>query len=129
MHIGAARSVDGRSRRRRSHISLLAVQLLRIVDRGSDFPASRQPGHAQYGSHEDSQRYACRRAKSAWSRRETRRTGDVLWTWLGNTLVFPAIRKKMVGENLRALICGSAPLTPETQDYFYMLGITVLQVY
>jgi long-chain acyl-CoA synthetase len=39
------------------------------------------------------------------------------------------IRKKMVGENLKALICGSAPLTPETQDYFSMLGIPVLQVY
>ena len=35
----------------------------------------------------------------------------------------------MVGENLKALICGSAPLTPETQDYFSMLGIPVLQVY
>ena len=45
------------------------------------------------------------------------------------TVVFPAIRKKMVGENLKALICGSAPLTPETQDYFSMLGIPVLQVY
>jgi long-chain acyl-CoA synthetase len=43
--------------------------------------------------------------------------------------VFPAIRKKMVGGNLKALICGSAPLTPETQDYFSMLGIPVLQVY
>jgi len=43
--------------------------------------------------------------------------------------VSPAIRKKMVGENLKALICGSAPLTPETQDYFDMLGIPVLQVY
>ena len=35
----------------------------------------------------------------------------------------------MVGENLKALICGSAPLIPETQDYFRMLGIPVLQVY
>ena len=35
----------------------------------------------------------------------------------------------MVGANLKALICGSAPLTPETQDYFSMLGIPVLQVY
>ena len=55
--------------------------------------------------------------------------GDVIWLWLANTVVFPAIRKKMVGENLKALICGSAPLTPETQDYFSMLGIPVLQVY
>ena len=35
----------------------------------------------------------------------------------------------MIGSNLRALICGSAPLNPETQLYFMMLGIRVLQVY
>jgi long-chain acyl-CoA synthetase len=49
--------------------------------------------------------------------------------WLANKLVFPAIRKKMTGGNLKALICGSAPLNPETQLYFSMLGIPVLQVY
>jgi len=71
------------------------------------------------------------RAKAARARRKERRaqTGDAIWLWLANALVFPAIRKKMVGENLKALICGSAPLTPETQDYFDMLGIPVLQVY
>jgi long-chain acyl-CoA synthetase len=35
----------------------------------------------------------------------------------------------MIGRNLKALICGSAPLTAETQLYFMMLGIRVLQVY
>ena len=45
------------------------------------------------------------------------------------SLVFPAIRKKMIGKNLKALICGSAPLTSETQLFFTMLGIRVLQVY
>jgi long-chain acyl-CoA synthetase len=35
----------------------------------------------------------------------------------------------MIGANLKALICGSAPLNPETQSYFLMLGISVLQVY
>ncbi len=50
------------------------------------------------------------------------------WDWrIG--LVFPAIRKKMIGRNLKALICGSAPLSAETQLYFMMLGIRVLQVY
>ena len=43
--------------------------------------------------------------------------------------MFPAIRKKMIGRNLKALICGSAPLSEETQLYFMMLGIRVLQVY
>lgn len=43
-------------------------------------------------------------------------------------LIFPAIRKKL-GPNLKALICGSAPLALETQRFFQMLGIPVLQVY
>jgi long-chain acyl-CoA synthetase len=71
------------------------------------------------------------RAKGAWAREEEKRpqAGDRVWLWLANKLVFPAIRKKMIGSNLRALICGSAPLNPETQLYFMMLGIRVLQVY
>ena len=71
------------------------------------------------------------RAKAARARLKEKQTqtGDGLWLWVANALVSPAIRKKMVGENLKALICGSAPLTPETQDYFDMLGIPVLQVY
>lgn len=43
--------------------------------------------------------------------------------------MFPAIRKSVVGPNLKALICGSAPLSAETQLFFMMLGIPVLQVY
>jgi long-chain acyl-CoA synthetase len=71
------------------------------------------------------------RAKGAWAREEEKRpqAGDRVWLWLANKLVFPAVRKKMIGSNLRALICGSAPLNPETQLYFMMLGIRVLQVY
>jgi long-chain acyl-CoA synthetase len=71
------------------------------------------------------------RAKGAWARKQDRKleSGDAMWLWLANRLVFPAIRKKMIGKNLRALICGSAPLSPETQLWFMMLGIRVLQVY
>ena len=47
---------------------------------------------------------------------------------LARKLIFPAIRKKL-GRNLKALICGSAPLALETQLFFQMLGIPVLQVY
>jgi long-chain acyl-CoA synthetase len=67
------------------------------------------------------------RAKAAWF--DKGREATSVWLWLANRLVFSQIRKKMVGENLKALICGSAPLTPETQSYFAMLGIPVLQVY
>jgi long-chain acyl-CoA synthetase len=71
------------------------------------------------------------RAKAAWARRHDgqARGSDGMWLWLANRLVFPTIRKKMIGPNLRALICGSAPLSPDTQLYFQMLGIQVLQVY
>lgn len=47
---------------------------------------------------------------------------------LANWLIFSNIKKK-IGVNLRALICGSAPLAKETQLFFSMLGIRVLQVY
>lgn len=71
------------------------------------------------------------RAKGAWARKQEGhpQSGDDFWLWLAQKLIFPAIRKKMIGENLRALICGSAPLTAETQLFFLMLGIRVLQVY
>ncbi len=71
------------------------------------------------------------KAKGAWVRRQESkaRAGDGLWIGLANRLVFPTIRKKMIGGQLRALICGSAPLSVETQLFFMMLGIPVLQVY
>jgi long-chain acyl-CoA synthetase len=71
------------------------------------------------------------RAKAAWARQQEKRpaSGDAMWLWLGGALVFPKIRARMAGANLKALICGSAPLNPETQLYFQMLGILVLQVY
>ena len=71
------------------------------------------------------------RAKNAWARRQDghSRAGDAPWLGLANRLVFPTIRKKMIGPNLKALICGSAPLQVETQLFFMMLGIPVLQVY
>lgn len=72
-----------------------------------------------------------RRAKSAFVReREGQKTfADSLWLRLAGTAIFPTIRKKMIGERLHALICGSAPLNIDTQLFFMMLGIPVLQVY
>jgi len=71
------------------------------------------------------------RAKGAWMRKHERKTRalDGLWLSLANSAIFPTIRKKMIGRNLRALICGSAPLSVETQLFFMMLGIPVLQSY
>lgn len=71
------------------------------------------------------------KAKAAYMRQYEDRASfsDSMWLRLANTLVFPTIRKKMIGSNLKALICGSAPLNVDTQLYFMMLGIPVLQVY
>src|ERR1700676_2456656 len=104
------------------HYFLNVPQLLERMRRGVDEQLAKKGGGAQA---------VYSRAKAAWMRRKERRaqTGDGFWMWLANGVVFPTIRKKMVGGNLKALICGSAPLTPETQDYFSMLGIPVLQVY
>jgi long-chain acyl-CoA synthetase len=72
-----------------------------------------------------------RRAKAAWARKHegSPKMLDSLWLSLANFAIFPTIRKKMIGRNLRALICGSAPLSVETQLFFMMLGIPVLQSY
>jgi long-chain acyl-CoA synthetase len=71
------------------------------------------------------------RAKRAWMRQQQGRARffDATWLALAQAMVFPTIRKKMIGSNLKALICGSAPLAPETQLYFMMMDIAVLQVY
>jgi long-chain acyl-CoA synthetase len=104
------------------HYFLNVPQLLERMRRAVDEQIAQKGGvvHTIYS-----------RAKAARTRgkEQSSKPGDALWGWLAKTVVFPAIRKKMVGANLKALICGSAPLTPETQDYFSMLGIPVLQVY
>src|SRR5579864_3380382 len=70
------------------------------------------------------------RAQTAWLRLEAKapHTWDFFWLGLAGLVIFPSIRKRL-GPNLRALICGSAPLARETQLFFMMLGISVLQVY
>jgi long-chain acyl-CoA synthetase len=70
------------------------------------------------------------RAQQAFIRRQNKqgKLGDSFWLGLANSLMFPAIRKS-IGPNLKALICGSAPLSVETQLFFVMVGIPVLQAY
>src|SRR5712691_3601606 len=70
------------------------------------------------------------RARTAWERLHVGRGRalDALWLALGRALIFRKIRERF-GTHLRALICGSAPLAPETQQFFLMLGIPVLQAY
>ena len=70
------------------------------------------------------------RARVAWQGQHVGRGSalDALWLALGRALIFRKIRERF-GIHLRALICGSAPLAPETQQFFLMLGIPVLQAY
>jgi len=70
------------------------------------------------------------KGQMAWLRRRDGKSGvaDRFWMILAKGLVFPKIRQR-IGPNLVALICGSAPLSEETQLFFMMLGIPVLQVY
>jgi long-chain acyl-CoA synthetase len=70
------------------------------------------------------------RARTAWQRQHVGRGRalDAFWLALGRALIFRKIHERF-GPHLRALICGSAPLAPETQQFFLMLGIPVLQAY
>jgi len=71
-----------------------------------------------------------RKACAAWQRQkeEEPRAFDALWLAVARKLIFSRIRARF-GAHLRGLICGSAPLAPETQDFFAMLGIPIWQVY
>ncbi len=70
------------------------------------------------------------KAQIAYERANTGATKltDSFWLGIANRFMFPTIRAGL-GADLKALICGSAPLAMETQRFFMMLGIPVLQVY
>jgi long-chain acyl-CoA synthetase len=70
------------------------------------------------------------KAREAWQRKASGgpRPADALWLALGRKLIFNTVKQRF-GPHLRILICGSAPLAPETQQFFLMIGIPVLQAY
>lgn len=70
------------------------------------------------------------KSRETWQRKNTGRAGglDRLRLWTAERLIFRKIKQRF-GRDLRALICGSAPLAPETQQFFQMLRIPVLQAY
>jgi long-chain acyl-CoA synthetase len=55
-------------------------------------------------------------------------SADHVALFICHQLAFRRIRKA-ISSNLKALICGSAPLSVETQRWFQMVGIPVLQAY
>jgi long-chain acyl-CoA synthetase len=103
------------------HYFLNVPTLLERVRRGVDDAISKRPSII---------RSLYERARDAAQREidGTPKTFDGIWLALGRTLIFSKIKERF-GPNLRALICGSAPLAAETQNFFRMLGIRVLQVY
>ncbi len=69
-----------------------------------------------------------RNAAEAWGKQQEGENGGGFWLFLARLLIFGKIRARF-GGNLRGLVCGSAPLAPETQDFFAMLSIPIWQVY
>jgi long-chain acyl-CoA synthetase len=69
-----------------------------------------------------------RNASAAWKQKQEGQGGGGLWLTLGRALIFNKVRARF-GGNLRGLVCGSAPLAAETQEFFAMLGIPIWQVY
>jgi long-chain acyl-CoA synthetase len=69
-----------------------------------------------------------RNGVEAWHKRQEEEKGGGFRLFLANLLIFGKIRTRF-GGRLRGLVCGSAPLAPETQDFFAMLGIPIWQVY
>ncbi|HEV2667301.1 MAG TPA: AMP-binding protein, partial [Blastocatellia bacterium] len=69
-----------------------------------------------------------RKGKEGWLRQYEGKGPAGFWYALANALIFSSIKQK-IGPNLKALICGSAALAKETQLFFSMLGVRVLQVY
>src|SRR6266478_208686 len=103
------------------HYFLNVPTLLERVRRGAEDALSKRaaPIRSLYA-----------KAREAWLRQNAgrARAADALWLALGSKLIFSKIKDRF-GPHLRALICGSAPLAPETQQFFLMIGIPVLQAY
>ncbi|MGH9801390.1 MAG: AMP-binding protein, partial [Blastocatellia bacterium] len=93
--------------------------LLERIRTGVEIQIAQKPAFVQKIYHN---------GKAAWLRQYEGNGRAGLAFKLANWLIFANIKKK-IGVNLRALICGSAPLAKETQLFFSMLGIRVLQVY
>jgi long-chain acyl-CoA synthetase len=103
------------------HYFLNVPTLLERVRRGVEEALSKRPALI---------RSLFTKAQEAWQRQHVGRGRalDALWLGLGRKLIFGKIKERF-GPHLRTLICGSAPLSPETQQFFLMLGIPVLQGY
>jgi long-chain acyl-CoA synthetase len=103
------------------HYFLNVPTLLERVKRAVEDNLAKQPAPIQS---------LYQKTQEAWLRQNAGRAKifDGFTIALGRKLIFSKIKARF-GPNIRALICGSAPLAPETQQWFLMLGIPVLQAY
>ncbi len=103
------------------HYFLNVPTLLERVRRGVEEALSKRAGLV---------RLLYAKSREAWLRKHVGRgrAMDSFWLGLGRKFIFRKIKERF-GPNIKALICGSAPLAPETQQFFLMLGIPVLQAY
>src|SRR5712692_7619515 len=103
------------------HYFLNVPTLLERVRRGVEAAIAQRPAVI---------RSLFAKARNGWQQKHfgRGRALDAFWLTLGHALIFRKIRERF-GPHLRALICGSAPLAPGTQQFFLMLGIPVLQAY
>jgi long-chain acyl-CoA synthetase len=103
------------------HYFLNVPTLLERVRRGVEESLSKRPAVI---------RSLFAKARDAWQRQHVGRGRalDAFWLGVGRLLIFGKIKERF-GPNVRTLICGSAPLSQETQQFFLMLGIPVLQGY
>jgi long-chain acyl-CoA synthetase len=100
------------------HYVLNVPMLLERIKTGVEakIQASSRPVRALYEA-----------AKKAHARGR-RSTRDVALLALARAVLFAKVRRGL-GGSLRAIICGSAPLHEDTQRWFEMVGLPVLQVY
>jgi long-chain acyl-CoA synthetase len=103
------------------HYFMNVPTLLERVRRGVEEAISKRDAFSQT---------IYRNAGCAWERKnEGKSRGlDAAWLFVGRKLIFGKIRERF-GPYLKALICGSAPLAADTQQFFHMLGVPVLQAY
>lgn len=71
-----------------------------------------------------------REAQQAWARVDGGGTStrDQFLLKVADRVLFAPIRARF-GDRLRGIICGSAPLAQETQDFYRMLGVEIYQGY
>src|SRR2546427_204945 len=103
------------------HYFLNVPTLLERVRRGVEEALSKRPAMI---------RSLFEKARDAWQRLHVGRGRalDALWLAIGRKVIFGKIKERFGGHH-RKLSCVFSPLSPETQQFFLMLGIPVLQGY